>query len=185
MTARSSTKPDSIDPPGDPPGEELSLDSLYHVLQNERRRLTLRYLVDTEQTDLGSITDQVAAWEHGTTIDELPSDQRKRVYISLYQSHLPTLAEHNVIDYDRESNVVTPLDTLSRFEPYLDVSRTEHASDTDDGQHQIAILATVLSVSLVMFAVGRILTGPLSLAIPILVTGAVGVAIAHSNGFLS
>lgn len=47
----------------------LTQDELFHLLQNERRRLVLRYLAETDgPVELREMSDQVTAWEYGTTI---------------------------------------------------------------------------------------------------------------------
>jgi len=47
------------------------------------------------------VAEHVAAKEHETTVKQLLSDERQRVYIPLYQSHLPKLDEAGIIDYDK------------------------------------------------------------------------------------
>ena len=68
-----------------PPTEiELTLDDVFHILKNKRRRNVLVYLKEiSSHTELKTLTEQVAAWEYDTTVEQLESDQRKRVYIAL------------------------------------------------------------------------------------------------------
>lgn len=47
------------------------------------------------------VAEQVAVWEHDTTVAQLTSDERQRVCISLYQPHLETLEEARVIAYNK------------------------------------------------------------------------------------
>lgn len=97
----------------------LSKDDIFHVLQNGRRRRVLQYLADTDGSiDMREVAEQVAAWEHDTTIQQLTSDQRQRVYIALYQSHLPKLADFGLITYNQSRGIVeqTPLaDQATRY----------------------------------------------------------------------
>nr|WP_317987383.1 hypothetical protein [Haloprofundus halobius] len=65
------------------------------------------------------IAEQVAAWENDTTVEALMSDQRQRVYIALYQEHLPKLDEDGVIDYNKSRGVVERNDVADQFDPYL------------------------------------------------------------------
>ena len=109
--------------------DALPRDDLYHILQNRRRRQVLRNLQDVEgRVDMRGLAEEVAAWEHETTVDALSSDERQRVYISLYQCHLPKLDEHGIVAYDQSRGVVEPADRLDEFEPYLAIDRQE-----DDG----------------------------------------------------
>lgn len=124
----------------------LSVDEVYHLLQNERRRLALRHLLRNGESDLDAITDHVAATENDTAVEELNEQERKRVYISLYQSHLPALADHGVVDYDEDSGVVTPTETIGRFERYLVPTAIENRRRVPDLDRRNAV-ATLLLVA--------------------------------------
>jgi hypothetical protein len=118
----------------DEPNEqaELETDDLFHILQNQRRRRVLEYLQDYdegEQVDMRDIAEQVAAWEHDTTVQQLTSNERQRVYIALYQSHLPKLDEKGVLEYNQSRGIVERTTVADQFDPYLDVD----GDDADEG----------------------------------------------------
>lgn len=104
------------------PSIRISKDDAFHILQNPRRRAVLRYFLESEEDRfvMGDIAEEVAAWEHDTTVSQLDSDQRQRVYISLYQSHLPKLDDHGVIEYDQARGTVVPTPLVQVFEPYVE-----------------------------------------------------------------
>lgn len=86
---------------------ELDDDLVFELLKESRRREALRYLHDSEgECTLGELAEHIAAKENRTDIARISSDQRKRVYVGLYQSHLPKLDECNVIDYDRSRGLI-------------------------------------------------------------------------------
>ncbi|MEM4782053.1 MAG: hypothetical protein QXG03_10915 [Halalkalicoccus sp.] len=100
----------------------VSKDDLFHLLQNSRRRAVLRYFAahpDREEFDMRTIAEAIAAWENETTVEQLSSDQRQRVYIALYQSHLPKLDEYGVIEYNQSRGRIVPTALIAVFEPYL------------------------------------------------------------------
>jgi hypothetical protein len=102
--------------------QDLDKDDVFHILQNERRRRVLQYITGGDSTyEMRDIAEQVAAWEHDTTLQALKSDERQRVYIALYQSHLPKLADVGLIDYNQSRGIVERKDAIERVEPYLDV----------------------------------------------------------------
>ncbi len=113
----------------------LDADERFHLLQNERRRLVIRYLreADSDAEDgrvwMRDIAEQVAAWEHDTTVAQLSSTERQRVYIPLYQNHLPKLDEAGVIDYDQSRGVVVPTERVDRLAEFVEGS---DAPDADD-----------------------------------------------------
>ena len=114
----------------------LPRDEIFHLLQNERRRLVLRYLTEHgDDIEMREVAEQVAAWENDTTVAGLTSDARQRVYIALYQSHLPKLDENGVIEYDRNRGTIEPCTPLSQLEPYL----PKTAKQTDDEEDVNAI----------------------------------------------
>ncbi|WP_192918569.1 DUF7344 domain-containing protein [Salinigranum salinum] len=115
---------DQID---DADGEAFGPDEIFHLLQNQRRRQVLRRLRDVEdRVAMGDLAEQVAAWEHDTTVEALTSSERQRVYIALYQRHLPKLDDMDVIDYNQSRGVVEPRPRAASVTSYLDLA-------TDDG----------------------------------------------------
>ena len=112
--------------------EPISKDELFHLLQNSRRRAVLRYLRGREgPVRMRDVAEQVAAWEHDTTVAQLSSNERQRVYIALYQSHLDTLADAGVIAYNKPRGVIEPLPLLDQVTRYLDVDRLEPTESTE------------------------------------------------------
>lgn len=102
--------------------DEFGVDDVYHLLQNQRRRGVLRCLRGADEAvEMGDVAEQVAAWEHDTTVRELTSSQRQRVYIALYQSHLPKLDEAGVVEYNQSRGHVTPTARIDRLTRYLDL----------------------------------------------------------------
>jgi len=101
----------------------ISKDDAFHILQNSRRRAVLRYLAAHDEEDrfvMRDLAEEVAAWEHDTTVQQLVSDERQRVYIALYQSHLPKLDDHDIIEYNQSRGVVEPTELVDALAPYLD-----------------------------------------------------------------
>lgn len=114
---------------------DISTDDLFHVLQNERRRRVLKYLVTNGDGpfEMRTIAEHVAAEEHGTTVQALTSDQRQRVYIALYQSHLPKLDEKGFIDYNQSRGVVEKHPLVEETAEHLtELSEEETATDDDE-----------------------------------------------------
>lgn len=68
---------------------------------------------------MADLAEQVAAWEHDTTVAGLSSKQRQRVYIPLYQTHLPKLDEAGLIEYDQRRGDIVPKEQLHQVTPYL------------------------------------------------------------------
>lgn len=103
--------------------DEPSLDDIFGVLKNSRRRSVLRYLRENgRQATLSDLAEHIAAKENGTTRDQLTSSQRKRVYVGLYQCHLQKMEDAGVVDYNQSRGHVALTDQADRFEEYIEMS---------------------------------------------------------------
>lgn len=112
-------------------GCPLAADDLLAILANARRRELIRLLRHRETVELEDAAELIAYLENEDLDhpDELSSEQRKRVYIGLYQDHLPTLTQHAIVEWDTQTNgpissgrnydvTTTALDTLKTgFDP--------------------------------------------------------------------
>jgi len=108
---------------GQPSGpEEIRLDVIFDILKNQRRRHVLRYLREYETTTLSDLAEHVAALENGKDVQSLTSSERKRVYVGLYQCHLPRMNDAGVIDFDSDRGRIELNDTAEQLDQYLDVA---------------------------------------------------------------
>ncbi|ESP86884.1 DUF7344 domain-containing protein [Candidatus Halobonum tyrrellensis] len=107
---------------GDPPREEsrLTREDVFSLLSNRRRRYVL-YSLRSEDgtTTIGDLATRIAAWEAEVAPAAVGSRRRKVVYNSLQQSHLPRLAENDLVVYDREAGTVDLTDRGARVGDYL------------------------------------------------------------------
>lgn len=101
-------------------GAVLSLDQKFELLKNQRRRRALRYLIETgDSATTGELAETIAAKENGIDESMLSSSQRKRVYIALYQAHLPKMDDYGVVDFNQARGTITLDETASELEEYL------------------------------------------------------------------
>ena len=110
--------------PTEPPS--LSYDDCFDLLSNHRRRYALHYLQQCgQEVALGELTDQVAAWENGVDVDAVSPAQRKRVYTSLQQVHLPRMDDLDVVAFDDEEGRVVLGPAVDDLDVYLEVVRED------------------------------------------------------------
>ena len=106
----------------------LSKGEIFDVLRNQRRRFVLQYLKRKgEPVELGDLATQVASWEYRTPCEEVSSEQRKRVYTTLQQTHLPRMSEAQIIDYDSDTGLVEP---TARTQDSPSTSRSSPAANS-------------------------------------------------------
>lgn len=116
------------------------------------------------QATVNELSRWIAATENDVSEDELTSQQRKRVYVSLYQTHLPKLAETGMVDYDEDAGEVQLAERGIEMDAYLTKSVT-----TGYPWHLHYLLLALASVVLVG---AHLLEVPGLGAIPVSVTAA-------------
>jgi hypothetical protein len=119
----------------DPPRQDV----VFGVIQNARRRHILRYLDDEGSTTIGSLATHIAALENGIEERAVSSDQRKLVYVALYQSHLPKLDDAGCVSYDSNRGTVAPTEEINEFLSLL--ARYEDAQPTEPWRRGIYSLS--------------------------------------------
>lgn len=99
-------------------------DRAFEMLSNPRRRQVLRYLRTHKGEGpilLRALAEQIAAWENDIPIESVTYKQRKRVYTSLYQSHLPRLHKYGFIEYDANRGTIDLTPEAEQLDIYLEV----------------------------------------------------------------
>ncbi len=129
------------------PGYELPLDQVFEILKNSRRRETLQYLHRNDgKTTLSEVAEHIAAIENDTTVQAISSTQRKRVYVGLYQCHLPKMDDTDVVDFDQNRGTIELGPNADQLDQYLD-------QPTQPGWHRLYLSIAVGAV--VLFAAGQ------------------------------
>jgi hypothetical protein len=149
--------------------DTLSRDDAFDILSNRRRRYALYYLSSHHDgITLQQLSREIAAWENGVPVESLNKKQQKRVYVSLYQTHIPKLESIGVVEYDDESGEITLTRRADAVTTYL---RADQQGDTQWYRYYLGLvglsfgvfLLTVLDVgpfgllSLTLLALGIIL----------------------------
>lgn len=109
---------------------DSSLDTVFGLLTNQRRRYALAYITDHPQPiALADVAKAIAVWENDVPVTEIPTKEIQAISISLHHHHLPRLADANVITFDKESNQIRASETAGRVRRAL-------ALATDGGNEQ-------------------------------------------------
>jgi len=74
--------------------------------------------------------EHIAAIENNIDTRQLDSQQRKRVYIGLYQCHLPKMDDAGVIEYNQTRGLVETNDSATPLYEYLDPQEPEPQGGT-------------------------------------------------------
>jgi DNA-binding transcriptional ArsR family regulator len=155
--------------------EQLSRDQVFDILSSPRRRYVLYYLREyggpVELTDLA---EKLAAWENDTTVEALPPQARKRVYVSLYQTHVPKLEEAGLIVYDSDSGELALAEDDSPVDPYLGEQTKERP------WYLYYLAAIVASAGLLLGVLGGLIPLSLTLTVGIVMGAFLLLAGAHT-----
>jgi hypothetical protein len=118
-------------------GGGLTKNEIFTILKNPRRRETLEYLERNDgEADLSDLAESLAARENDIEVEALSSTQRKRVYISLYQVHLPKMDDLGVLEFDKHRGTIELTDAGAilfpylHFDPHADEQPAEEADST-------------------------------------------------------
>lgn len=95
--------------------------TVFEVLQKRRRRYAFHYLRQQgEEVSIGDLSDHVAAWESGTSVEGVDLSARQRVYVSLLQNHLPKMDEEDMVTFDPDSGTVALTNNAAALDIYLE-----------------------------------------------------------------
>lgn len=108
----------------------LSIDVALEAGANHRRRAAIQYLAANGEADVGELSDVIAAAEtDGETPESVSGAARKRVYVSLYQTHLPKLDGLGVVAHDEDTGVVRPTRPGEDLAEWLDMTERRFGGD--------------------------------------------------------
>lgn len=80
---------------------KIEVDTLISVISNERRRYVMDAFAEHDRLSKSEIADHVTRMQYG---DKYTSGNRSSVYISLSQTHIPTMLDLCVL---KENDVLT------------------------------------------------------------------------------
>lgn len=154
----------------------IGFDELFEILKNERRRRVLQYLLDVEdEVTLDELAEEIAARETGKDIKQITSQERKRVYVGLYQCHLPKMDDYGAISYNKPRGRIESAEHTALFERYLlGESDADESAWTRYHSGLSLAAALLLVVPVVIGAVGS--NAPLQVVTALLVGALVGVS---------
>ena len=126
----------------------LSRDTVFFALSNQRRRYVLHYLQGRDgPVRLRDLTEQIAAWENDVPVEEVAYKQRKTVYTSLRQTHVPMLQKVGIVEFNPSGDNITLTDLAAELYPYLDAYAGSEGFPWWRVYLGIGVAATVLVVT--------------------------------------
>lgn len=104
-----------------------AIDTVFKVLSHSYRRYALDCLREHGTMALADLVDEVAARAFGTSPADLDEQERDRVFLTLYHTHIPLLAAADMVDFDQHEATVAPGEAIAQAEPFLSLANNETA----------------------------------------------------------
>ncbi|MFC6765973.1 DUF7344 domain-containing protein [Natrinema soli] len=103
--------------------DDQSLDVVFDLLADQRRRYVLACLIDhTEAIGLADLAADVAGRENKEAVTKPPKEKVRTIHTSLYHIHIPKLVEAGVVEYDQDRDLVRVSETGEQIEHLLTVA---------------------------------------------------------------
>lgn len=101
--------------------EADALDTIFDLLSSPRRRHVLRCLDEYDDPlALADLADEVAVREYDRPLTETSPEEVKRIYVSLYHTHVPKLEDAGVVEYNQERDLVSLASDRLSLDEYVD-----------------------------------------------------------------
>lgn len=101
---------DSEDPP---------LETVFDLLAHRRRREVVACLYEHGSLALADLAEEIARLENDVPITEISAEEVKRVYMSLWHSHIPKLVDFGVVEYSQERDIVDLAENADAMKRYI------------------------------------------------------------------
>lgn len=116
-------------------GEELTLDRIFGLLADERRRYALLCLREHQpDITLGDLADEVATYEFDCRFAEIDPSDVLDIYLALYHTHIPKLVHSGVAEYDQDQDLVMWREPSRRLDELLTWIEAELDGEQDGPQ---------------------------------------------------
>jgi hypothetical protein len=159
----------------------LELDQVFEILKNQRRRYVLKYLKEVDDTvSMSDLAEEIAAWENDKEVSQLSSSERKRVYVGLYQCHLPKMDSMDVVSFNKPRGRIERGANADVFDDYIDTG-TESEDPAWFRIHALTAAGTAGVFALALVAQFYVAAPLVTMAGLFVVAGNLGSAAAHFN----
>ena len=95
---------------------EIETADLFEALRVKRRRFVILMVDRFGQMDTGELADRITRHEVG---DHFNTQDRKAVYVGLYQTHLGTLDDANLVEYNKPRGTAKPSPLTGEAAAYI------------------------------------------------------------------
>jgi DNA-binding transcriptional ArsR family regulator len=111
-------------------------DDAFEAIANSRRRRVLLSLARSNgSVSAGDLAVEIVAIEDRVDPDVVSSEQRTRVYVTLIQSHLPTLDDLGAVTYNERSKQVASTSATEALAAHIrEITTACYEPEENDGE---------------------------------------------------
>ena len=100
--------------------DDLAKDDAFELATEEHRRTLIRvFLQDTGEYSVRDLAREVVAREANVAPEAVDEDAYEQMYLSLFHTDLPKLAEENVVEFDPDEGTVAPGENIDDLDPLV------------------------------------------------------------------
>lgn len=118
------------------------VNTVFELLSRSRCRYVTYYFLKNQHTNVEQLSRQITAWERSVSLDSVSEREQRPVKTSLIHDHLPRLAEHGLLEYDRRSGDVTSTATFESMRDEIRRARTLDEGPIPDEEPLDSVLYT-------------------------------------------
>ena len=99
---------------------QVSADTVFEILSSSRRRHVLSMLRQRDEpVAMMTLAADIGARENDIRPEAVDPTERKRIYVSLYQTHVPKLETAGLAEYDSTTGTVSQTAATTEIDRYL------------------------------------------------------------------
>lgn len=154
---------------------EPDLDVVFDVLRNQRRRHVLERIEECDgETTLGALAEHIGGIENNKPPEALNAQERKRVYVGLYQCHLPKMDDAGAVEFDQHRGTVDRGPAADRYHEFLE-------RDVESDRPWFRYYGGVAAVALAAFLLAELVVGGGAVVLAASLVVVLGIATLHAK----
>ncbi|WP_306052990.1 DUF7344 domain-containing protein [Natronococcus wangiae] len=114
----------------------LRVDYVFEALAHPRRRYLLYTLAVETEWSLRELATKIVAWEQNIPEETVRPDERDKVYLSLYHTHIPKLEKCQIISFNARTETIETASSAEQVIAALEGAGTSIDSEQESHAHR-------------------------------------------------
>jgi len=106
------------------PRQMVTIDEVFDLLGEERRRYALYYLHEQDgPVPIEELVEVIVEWEEKPPEQDESWERFDEIALDLQHTHLPKTAEVDFVQYDQEKGIIQVQETPRKFDAFVTIAR--------------------------------------------------------------